>query len=164
MLAATLHIAAFLTSCPAQDAAAHGIMADAHITAAHQKQQWFMAETTRTFIAARCSGVLPAFAATSPIVSLLEGAASAAPALTNCFNATAWPRQAAWCRGVRPVLVVQPSNLDNTTVAQRTAGTQLKSAVFPCQRCTPMYTAAAATATEGHCDMYTACVFCHSVC
>jgi hypothetical protein len=38
-------------------------------------------------MAARCSGVLPALAATLPIVSLLLAAAMAAPALTSACTA-----------------------------------------------------------------------------
>lgn len=39
-----------------------------------------------TFMAARCSGVLPALAATMPIVSVRLGAAMGAPAFTSSFT------------------------------------------------------------------------------
>jgi hypothetical protein len=49
----------------------------------------------RTFIAAKCSGVLPALAATAPMVSLTLGTAREAPALTSCLKMSAGPFQAA---------------------------------------------------------------------
>lgn len=53
----------------------------------HQSSITPTSNVTHTFIAARCRGVLPALAATIPIVSTLLGAATGAPALTNSLTA-----------------------------------------------------------------------------